>query len=983
MPPDSQAITMSLKNIYRLLTKDDYPCPNAPVISWHKRRGLTLFAFWRDILAADTAVTSLGEKLWNTDTRRNRYLSDLFNRSHPVAFYTGYFDTVSALIEPAVLLNIIRRMAGFLQDAAYDRQALNARLSCYLELIAQQDSEVIPAVHTFFSNLLWKAPEFDTDADRGCFFDAYVLSMLALHAFFGLQMNNGPMGRLRRDTASQPEALFESFRSTLPGTGHQRPEFLTGQACELCREPLDNTLFFGRDSELEDLREQIRQGGKILISGMGGIGKTELLRQALKISLREGLFASVAYVQYEGSLRESFLRSFLDLHGNTMETRFEECVQRLSRGKGRNLLLIDNMNTPRHEDAALGMLSGLGCDIVMTSRLASLSGFRTFMLDNPGRKAARQIFGANYGQPLEQDEESLLIYLLDEHLDCHPLMCTVLGSMARSRHLDIPTLYNGLRNHGLKGGFTQEAQSVQVEDVLHRLFELNNLDEKGRSLLRLFALLPQRLYPFFVLQELMADITQDKDELADSLETLRYLGWLGNSVPGYSMHPVIAESLLATKPKTEEYPRFWACLDSRIQLDKYREWVYVEIAHHALLRSDIDIRQARRLLNTALLLTEQGLFSASENLLEAAGEIAGDPGLNTASFSFELNAIKLHLLRGMGQFDGADILVREVIRLYPDTDESDSRPFGLGNALFFAVSLSMGEEVQELYDALAGTQWASAEETALCCYTMSEFHAYATRNYTEMVAWAEKGLDILKSINRLHTLEAANLYHARALGFAYSGRPEAAQADFRLFNQLYQDWFGDSDAMVFAISDNSLGVAYDQAGEYAIALEHFFKALNTMRKIVRKDSYMTESYLNNIANVYFHQKNFEQAITFSQKAYEMHRRLNRVENLQTSLLLNNMGCYCRDSGRPDDARGLFEESRRIAALLAGETSIPYAEPSFNLGQLCLLAGQKSEAARLLEWTVPVFEASYGPEHPRTKMAKRRLEEANHPDENLS
>ena len=64
---------LTLKNIYRLLTKEDYPRYSNAVIGKTQRRGLTLHAFWHDILARDLAITKQGLRLWQADCSRNGY----------------------------------------------------------------------------------------------------------------------------------------------------------------------------------------------------------------------------------------------------------------------------------------------------------------------------------------------------------------------------------------------------------------------------------------------------------------------------------------------------------------------------------------------------------------------------------------------------------------------------------------------------------------------------------------------------------------------------------------------------------------------------------------------------------------------------------------------------------------------------------------------------------------------------------------------
>ncbi len=90
---------LSLKNIYRLLTKEDFPVPSPPVLYKAMRKGLTLTGFWGEMLGDMLALGEQGGKLWQVGEQRNRYLSDLLNRSGAAGFYEDYFRQAEAAVD--------------------------------------------------------------------------------------------------------------------------------------------------------------------------------------------------------------------------------------------------------------------------------------------------------------------------------------------------------------------------------------------------------------------------------------------------------------------------------------------------------------------------------------------------------------------------------------------------------------------------------------------------------------------------------------------------------------------------------------------------------------------------------------------------------------------------------------------------------------------------------------------------------------------
>ena len=67
--------------------------------------------------------------------------------------------------------------------------------------------------------------------------------------------------------------------------------------------------FVGRETELQELRKRIYEGRKsVMVSGMGGIGKTHICRKLLEEYLKkhadgeDGPFQHIGYVEYSGDM---------------------------------------------------------------------------------------------------------------------------------------------------------------------------------------------------------------------------------------------------------------------------------------------------------------------------------------------------------------------------------------------------------------------------------------------------------------------------------------------------------------------------------------------------------------------------------------------------------------------------------------------------------------------------------------------------------
>ena len=134
------------------------------------------------------------------------------------------------------------------------------------------------------------------------FVDMLTLSWLVLLAFYGPEIGSRELLDFCQAQEHSAQALY--LLSSHVTFGRRVPLSMTGRNCELCRQGLSKDEYvMDAASCLPQLTDAIRQGGKIAVTGMGGIGKTEMTRQALAVLAKEELFSRMAWVQYENSLR--------------------------------------------------------------------------------------------------------------------------------------------------------------------------------------------------------------------------------------------------------------------------------------------------------------------------------------------------------------------------------------------------------------------------------------------------------------------------------------------------------------------------------------------------------------------------------------------------------------------------------------------------------------------------------------------------------
>ncbi|KAJ5611784.1 hypothetical protein N7528_008889 [Penicillium herquei] len=203
----------------------------------------------------------------------------------------------------------------------------------------------------------------------------------ALSSINGTQLNNVNSGNRQQISDNGPESgkkqysvsqllTFSKFASgdhkrrlliaTLV-THRQKDDFGFHKPAGLClgRAPfIPQDLFVGRDSELEDITDflhpaqGVQEQRRVVLGGMGGIGKTQLSLAYAKSQFARGFYSSVLWLNAasETALKDSF-RSIASLIFDRQLLDSEDIVRRIHQWLSRSdntrwLLLFDNYDEP-------------------------------------------------------------------------------------------------------------------------------------------------------------------------------------------------------------------------------------------------------------------------------------------------------------------------------------------------------------------------------------------------------------------------------------------------------------------------------------------------------------------------------------------------------------------------------------------------------------------------------------------------------------
>ena len=714
--------------------------------------------------------------------------------------------------------------------------------------------------------------------------------------------------------------------------------------------------FVGRETELQELRQRINAGRKsVLVSGMGGIGKTQICRKLFEEysdKPENGFFRHIGYIEYDGGIDSSLQRCLKFEKQDDPEQNNEAAWRELEylAKDGKLLLFVDNVNVSIGEDPSLERLKNISGAIILTSRRRVFTNeFETYLIDFLSAEKCREIYEVirfeNSGKRVAEEEVPDLKYIIDVLAARHTITIEFLAHLAWTKNWAVKKLRDELEGNGFRLKYMdEEDKMVNIQKSYEALYDLSVLTDAEQNILEAFSVFPYIPLAAETCNEwLLADAGVSEE---DSIFMGLYRkGWLQFDMEqeSFALHPVFAQFVYEKcKPEAERHSGLTEacrkCLripESGITLESQKYIPYAESMIEKLSGWN-NLDQAAFASAVGNLLYYAADYKKAEGLFEYSlrirERVLGKEHLYTAMSYNEL----ARLYVGQGEYKKAEELYKRSLRISEKVlGEEDP---------YTAVS----------YGNLAGVYEKQGE-------------------YKKAEELYEKSLRIREKVLGEEHPNTAVGYHNLGVVYERQGEYKKAEELYEKSLRIRERALGEEHPDT-AVGYHNLAGVYERQGEYKKAEELYEKSLSIKERVLGEEHPNTAASYNDLAVVYEKQGEYEKAEGLYEKSLRISERALGEEHPDTATSYGNLAGVYECQGKHEKAEGLYEKSLRIRERALGEEHPDTATSYHNLAAMYVRQKEYEKAEGLYEKSQRIRERALGEEHPDTAMSYHNMAE---------
>ncbi len=737
---------------------------------------------------------------------------------------------------------------------------------------------------------------------------------------------------------------------------------------------------------LEELHQQLEENKRIAITaitGMGGLGKTELALQYAQRQWEKGTYpGGVCWIGARqtdlGTQIVSFARTFLNLtipeDLNLLES-VQYCWQNWREGKV--LMVLDDVVDYEAIKLYLPPTDSRFLLLLTTRQKLGVS-IQPLNLEVLSPTAALELLQAIVGdERIEREREQA--EALCKWLGYLPLGLELVGRyLERKPDLDLEEMGKrlALEHDSLQHSSKYYSDMTAPRGVMAAFdLSLQELNEKQRELCLLLSLFAVAPIPWERVEQCLLELEseqlsflekwfptflklfkrgkpkklslRDWEDIRDEVVSCSLVKRQGKGL--YQLHQLIREFLLGKLEQLEgadEYKRSFCQVMVAVAKEipetptrQEIEAVSLTVPHLAEVATIfIGWLEDEDLISPFFGLSNfykgQGVYQQAEPWLEQCLSLSRD----RLGQSHLYVAASLNNLAGLYQFQGR---YSEAEPLYLEALEMRKSLLGQSHP-FVAISLN---NLAALYRSQG--RYSEAEPLFLEALEMSKS------------LLGQSHPDVATSLNNLAELYRSQGRYSEAEPFLI----EALEMRKSLLGQSHPDVAG---------SLNHLALLYSEQGRYSEAEPFLIEALEMSKSLLGQSHPHVATSLHNLAGLYQFQGRYSEAEPFLIEALEMRKSLLGQSHPDVATSLNNLAGLYKSEGRYSEAEPLFLEALEIKKSLLGQSHPSVAISLNNLAELYRSQGRYSEAEPLYLEALEMCKCLLGPSHPYVATSLNNL-----------
>ena len=346
--------------------------------------------------------------------------------------------------------------------------------------------------------------------------------------------------------------------------------------------------FTGRNVEIQAIHEKFKETDTIFLSGIGGIGKSELAKHYAKTYENE--YDAIIFAPFVNDVQMMITDdNYVPIYNFSQypEEKPDEYFARKMRKLGelcdkRTLIIVDNLDMK--DDDNLDKLLSLGCKMLITTRADFSDVYSNNQMDIDVLADPFVIFNEHYQKPLSGEERKCVDEIIE--IVCrHTMTVELLAKQMMAGRVNPEKMLDKLKGGGIsesgkeKVRTSKDGKCTMQSTYYHiqALFDFSELDENKKNILANLALIPYT--------GISAELFKEWCELGDfdTINRLVMEGWIrwDKKKDFISLHPVIADVVLMKAGKDSSiHFTLLKALNQEIDYPNYVQYGY--FATHVL-----------------------------------------------------------------------------------------------------------------------------------------------------------------------------------------------------------------------------------------------------------------------------------------------------------------------------------------------------------------------------------------------------------------